>query len=74
LPNDAEDVETKLFQMGDDDDFDGLQPKRDVGEGEIPEILTRHNVLIKRVRRTRRQVGGAIFRVTSRRGHGGRGG
>jgi len=47
LPNDSEDVEVPMFQMEEDEDFDGLRPEREVGEDEVPSAGTGLNVIVE---------------------------
>ena len=56
LPNNGEDVEAQLFEMGADEDFHGLRPERKVGEEQIPAAPMRENVILAPVRRPRRQL------------------
>jgi hypothetical protein len=72
LPNNDSDEEPTLFQMGRDEDFEGLRPDRDVGEQEVLPSETGENVLLEPVVRAYRGVRGG--RGDRRRSRGGRGG
>jgi len=67
LPNELEDVEAPLFEMGHDNDFDGLQLEREVGEEPMPFVGTGQNVVVEPVRRPRRGSGRAGVRVNNQR-------
>ena len=43
-------MEAELFQMGDNEDFEGLRPEREVGD-QIPSATTSHNVVLEPARR-----------------------
>lgn len=55
LPSTGEDRETELFNMGDDEDFEGLRPDREVGENPGDEIFTGQDVELEEVLRQGRQ-------------------
>jgi hypothetical protein len=65
LPNNEEEIEAELFDMGADEDFEGLRPHREVGEGPEPPVGTGYDVVRKEVLVT--------GRATSLRERGGRG-
>ena len=44
LPSSADDPEVQLFQMGQDDDFHGLHPEREVGEGQVAPAQTGQHI------------------------------
>lgn len=76
LPTNNEETEGELFQMGHDEDFDGLRPDREVGEGQIRPATTGQDVPVEAIRRPHRNRGrGAATGVDrgGRRGRGGRG-
>ena len=58
VPNNSEDVQPQMFEMGIDEDFDGLRPDREVGEGQVPAAATGETVVLEPIRRRRRQSGG----------------
>lgn len=66
LPNEGEDVEVELFQMGNDNDFDGLVPEREVGEEPVLPAATGINVVVEPLRRARRRSGCPGRRVDQR--------
>ena len=66
LPSTGEDRETELFNMGDDEDFEGLRPDREVGENPGDEIFTGQDVELEEVLRQGRQRTG---RAHGRQGH-----
>ena len=47
LPNTNNEDDAELFQMGRDEDFEGLRPDRDVGEQELPPAATGVNVYLQ---------------------------
>lgn len=68
LPSNDDDEETELFQMGEDEDFEGLRPDRNVGEEELEAAATGEDVLLEPViRLNRARRGGRVGR-----GRGGR--
>lgn len=69
MPNYEEDAEVELFEMGDDEDFDGLRPEREVGEEQFPIASTGHNVVLEPTQRRRRPLGTSAIRVNNRRVH-----
>lgn len=76
LPNHVEEEDAELFQMGEDKDFDGLRPEREVGEEQVPAACTGQDVVLEPTRRARRRSVNGPARVTNRRGRrpaGGRG-
>lgn len=46
--------EARLFDMGEDDDFEGLRPEKEVGEGPLPTVPSGHNVVVQEILRPRR--------------------
>jgi len=68
------DEEMEMFEMGEDEDFDGLRPEREVGEDTIPSAATGQNVFIEPGQRQQRQLGRVVARLNNRRGTRGRGG
>ena len=69
LPNNEDDEEAELFKMGEDEDFEGLRPDREVGEQDVEPAATGEDVLLQpiiRLNRARRGGRGG-------RGHIGRG-
>ena len=67
LPNNGEDVEAQLFEMGADEDFHGLRPEREVGEEQIPAAPIGENVILEPVRRPRRQLRRGAVQVNEQR-------
>jgi len=49
LPNHEEEVEAEMFTMGADEDFEGLRPQREVGEGLEPPVSRSHDVVREEV-------------------------
>jgi len=47
LPHEEEEREAEMFHMGHDDDFDGLRPEINVGEGPAQAVATGHNVFLR---------------------------
>lgn len=72
LPSDGQEAEATLFQMGDDEDFEGLRPEREVGEDQIPVAMTGQDVLLQPVLRPRRHRTGGGTRGVGGRGRAGR--
>ena len=64
IPNSEGDEDAQLFAMGQDDDFEGLRPDREVGEQEVEMAETGEDVILQPVMRRNR---------VTRRGRGGRG-
>jgi hypothetical protein len=73
LPNSEDEEDAQLFQMGQDEDFEGLRPDREVGEQEIEMAATGEDVILQPVmRRNRATARGRGIR--GRAGRGNRGG
>ena len=67
VPNNGDDDEAELFQMGEDENFEGLRPDREVGQEEIEPAATGEDVILEptiRVNRGRRGGRGAQGRGT----------
>lgn len=64
IPNNEDDEDAQLFAMGQDEDFEGLHPDREVGEQEVEMAETGEDVILQPVMRRNR---------VTRRGQGGRG-
>jgi len=47
LDNDEEDMEGGLFNMGNNEDFEGLRPEIDVGEGPVHAVRTGHDIVMQ---------------------------
>ena len=60
-----------MFEMGIDEDFDGLRPDREVGEGQVPTAATGETVVLEPIRRRRRQSGGGSNGLNGVRMHSG---
>ena len=69
LPNIEDEEDAQLFQMGQDEDFAGLRPDREVGEQEVEMAATGEDVILQPVMRRNR----ATTRGRGLRGRGGRG-
>ena len=66
LPTNDDDEEAELFQMGEDEDFEGLRPDRDVGEHDLEPAATGEDVVLEpviRLNRARRGARGGRGRV-----------
>ena len=59
LPTNDDDEEAELFQMGEDEDFEGLRPDRDVGEHDLEPAATGEDVVLEPVIRLNRARQGA---------------
>ena len=70
LPNNEDEEDTKLLQMGQDEDFKGLRPDREVGEQKVEMAATGEDVILQPI--MRRNM--ATARGRGGRGRGGRGG
>ena len=68
IPNEGSDHEAQLFQMGHDDDFEGLRPDRDVGEDEEEAADTGEEVILEPAIRANRGRRLARGNQTVRRG------
>ena len=74
LPTNDDDEEAKLFQTGEDEDFEGLNPDRDVGEQDLEPAATGEDVVLEpvirlnQVRRGARGGRGRVGRATVGRG------
>jgi hypothetical protein len=69
LPNNEDEEDAQLFEMGQDEDFEGLRLDREVGEQEVEMVATREDVILQPVMRRNR----ATARGRGGRGRGGRG-
>ena len=80
LPNNEGEEEAELFQMGRDEDFEGLRPDCEAGEEELAPAATGEDVLLEAVFRPNRGIRGGRGACGSSRGgrrgrlggHGGR--
>jgi hypothetical protein len=70
VPNNESETEPELFQMGQDEDFEGLRPDREVGEQAVEAATTGENVILEPVFRPNRATRGG--RGVRGRGQGGR--
>jgi len=70
LPNEDDVVDAELFQMGEDEDFLGLRPNRDVGEGQVPAARTGVDVIVEPVRRPQRNLVARRVRLNNGRVRG----
>lgn len=67
LPHSDSEVEPELFQMGADEDFEGLRPDREVGEQVVEPATTGENVILEpNFRPTRATRGGRGVRGRGR--------
>ena len=57
LPNDEEEMEAEMFDLGHDEDFDGLRPEREVGEGLVHAVRTGYTIVMQEVLIPRRRRG-----------------
>jgi len=72
LPDNIEANEPELFRMGEDDDFEGLCPQREVGEGPSAAVNTGQDIVLEEVLRQRTHR--TVLRTPSRgRGRGNQG-
>lgn len=53
LPSNEDEGDPQIFRMGADDEFEGLRPEREVGEGPAAAVATGQNVLVQEVFMTR---------------------